>query len=293
MSHRAFTIALARALAIALLSAAVICAGVSNASAATTIADVSPAPAATAQPKDTKLHAWLTPYVWLPGIHGTLNFTVPTTGGPAAFSVTPSQYVPKLASGALFTGGVQKGDWGAFTDLIYLNLTGISEGVSTISGPGGIVNIPINTNVQGRFTSTLWTTALSYNLAPNSPPENFDAILGFRYANFNPQVSWNFSGPLGLLPASGSHSETLTMFDAIGGVKGKFDLDKHWFAPFYGDIGTGGQNFTWQALGGIGYGFHSGAWTLVYRNLYYNMTNGGLVHNTNLEGLALGYTFKF
>jgi hypothetical protein len=238
--------------------------------------------------------SYVTPYLWLPTIHGELNFNVPDgMGNTFGLTVTPSQYTPHLASALMFTAGARKGNWGAATDLIYLNLTGVTEGVTSITGPGGNVTIPINTNVQTRFSSAIWTAGATYNLLPG-PPGNLDGVLGFRYATVNPQVSWNFSGPLGLFPISGSHTENVNLWDGIIGVKGKFDFkDPHWFAPFYADIGTGGAQLTWQAAGGIGYGFHSGAWELSYRNLYYNMGSNGLLHNLNLGGPMLGYTFKF
>jgi hypothetical protein len=252
------------------------------------------AAATTTATDQNRLQSYITPYLWLPTIKGELNFNVPDgMGNTFGLTVVPSQYTPKLASALMFTAGIRKGNVGALTDLIYLNLTAVTDGVTTITGPGGRLTIPINTNVQSRFSSVLWTAAGTYNLLPGKPG-NLDAVLGFRYATVNPKVSWNFSGPIGLFPIAGSHSENTNLWDGIVGVKGKFDFkDGHWFVPFYADIGTGGAQLTWQAIGGIGYQTHSGAWELAYRNLYYNMGSGGLMHNLNLGGPALGYTFKF
>ncbi len=292
MSNAAKTRAIAHLIQTSALVALLFAFG-SQARAATTVADASPAPSPTPM-KDTKLHAWVTPYLWLPTIHGQLNFTIPTTGGNVGLTVVPSQYTPKLASGALFTAGLQKGDWGVMTDLVYLNLTAVSDGITSITGPGGMLTIPIATSVQSRYTQTIWTTAATYNLAPGSPPQNFDALVGFRYANASPSVTWNFTGPEGLLGVSGSHKESINLWDGIVGLKGKFDLskDSKWYAPFYGDIGEGGA-FTWQAFGGVGYGSPNGGSVVVgYRNLYYNMYNGGVLHNINLGGPLVGYTFR-
>lgn len=259
-----------------------------------TVAPQTPAYAATQSSDQSRWQSYITPYLWLPTIHGELNYTIPDgMGNTFGVTVTPSQYAPKLASALMFTAGVRKGNWGAATDLIYMNLTGVAEGVTTISGPGGRLMIPINTNVQSRFSSAIWTAGATYNLLPG-PPGNLDGVLGFRFADVNPRISWNFSGPIGAFPIAGSHSENTNLWDGIIGVKGKFNFkDGHWYVPFYADIGTGGAQLTWQGAGGIAYGTHSGAWSLEYRNLYYNMGSNGLMHNLNLGGPMLGYTFKF
>jgi hypothetical protein len=287
--------ALASCAAILITCAALLC------KPAVAAADQSPAvspqtPAAATDQASEKKHwqTYLTPYLWLPTIKGELNFNVPDgMGNTFGLTVVPSQYTPKLASALMFTAGARKGNWGVATDLIYLNLTGVTDGVTTISGPGGNLMIPINTNVQARFSSAIWTAGATYNLLPG-PPGNLDGVLGFRYATVNPRISWNFSGPIGLFPISGSHSENVNLWDGIIGVKGKFNFkDGHWYVPFYADIGTGGAQLTWQAAGGIAYGSHSNEVSLEYRNLYYNMGSNGLMHNLNLGGPMLGYTFKF
>ena len=242
------------------------------------------------------MRAYITPYVWLPTIKAEFDFTIPNAGGSgqtATLTAVPSGYGPKLASTGMLSASVYKGNWGALTDIIYMNLTDVKSDVTSITGPGGAVTIPVNTNVQARLTSTIWTLGATYNLLPNTPPENFSAVLGFRYTRMSPSASWNFSGPLGLLPISGSHSENVTLWDGIVGAKGQFNFtDGHWYAPYYFDIGTGGAQLTYQAVGGVGYGFRHGAWSLVYRYLYYNQGNGKLLHYLNLDGPALAYTFR-
>ena len=239
----------------------------------------------------------ITPYIWAPTIHGELNFTVPTgpqgTGPAAGFTVMPSQFVPKLDSAFMFTAETHNRTWGVATDLIYLNLGIDNAGVTTISGPGGRVMIPINTNAQVRFANTVWTLAGTYNLG-RSAHSNIEGLAGGRYIYAPISVSWNFSGPLGILSQSGSHFESASIWDAIIGVKGKYALgsDGHWFIPYYADVGTGDAPLTWQGVGGIGYGTKHTAITLVYRNLYYDQGGSKLIHNLNLGGPALGYTFK-
>jgi hypothetical protein len=239
----------------------------------------------------------ITPYVWAPTIHGELNFTVPTgpqgTGPAVGLTVTPNKYVPKLDSAFMFTAETHNRTWGVATDLIYLNLGIGSATVTTLSGPGGRIMVPINTNMQVRFASVLWSLAGTYTLS-RSAHGYTDALLGGRYMYAPMHVDWNLSGPLGIFSQSGSHYESASVWDAIIGVKGRYDLgsDGHWFIPYYADVGTGDAPLTWQGIGGIGYGTKHTAITLVYRNLFYDQGGSKLIHNLNLGGPALGYTFK-
>jgi hypothetical protein len=231
-------------------------------------------------------------YVWVPTIKGQLNFTVPTTGAAAGLTVTPNQYAPKLSSAFMFAGETHNRNWGLATDIIYMNL-GISNAqVTNLTGPGGLVMIPVNTSMNVRFAATLWTVAATFNLA-RGQNWNAEALAGGRYAYLPMRVNWNLSGPLGLLNRSGNAYQSPSLWDAIVGVKGRVNLGSSWFVPYYADVGTGDAHLTWQGIGGIGYAAkHGQSLDLVYRNLYYDQGAGKPVNNLNLGGLALGYTFK-
>jgi hypothetical protein len=45
--------------------------------------------------------------------------------------------------------------------------------------------------------------------------------------------------------------------------------------PFLADVGAGESKLTWQAAGGISYGFKWGEVTAMYRYLSYEMKSGG------------------
>ena len=266
-------------------------------------ADDSTAYASTAPGSQEQWQFSLTPYLWAPTIKGQLNFSVPTGGGgggggvpagvPVGVTVIPSQYLPKLASAFMVAGETHNPHWGLATDLIYLNL-GISNAqVTNVSGPGGIVTIPINTNMQVRFTSTLWTLDATFNVM-QTPHWNLQGLAGGRYLYAPIRVDWSLAGPLGLLNATGTHTQSASVWDGIVGAKGRVDLgDGHWFVPYYADVGTGEAHLTWQAIGGFGYAAkHGQSIQLVYRNLFYDMGSNGVLHNINLGGAALGYNFK-
>ncbi len=62
--------------------------------------------------------------------------------------------------------------------------------------------------------------------------------------------------------------------------------------PYYGDIGAGSSNTTWQALLGVGYRFAWGDAVFVVRSLSYNFTDSSEL-DVRMIGPALGASFRF
>jgi hypothetical protein len=86
-----------------------------------------------------------------------------------------------------------------------------------------------------------------------------------------------------------------TWWDAIVGIKGRFDVGQEnaWFVPYYGDIGTGDSDFTWQAMLGVGYVFGSFDVLAVWRYLGYDMPQDDHLRRMYSSGAAIGATFRF
>ncbi len=84
---------------------------------------------------------------------------------------------------------------------------------------------------------------------------------------------------------SGSKKVSDSLWDGIVGVKGRYTFtdDRKWFLPFYLDVGTGQTKLTWQAIAGVGYGFHWGDLVATYRYIDWTAKSG-----KSVEGLSLG-----
>jgi hypothetical protein len=192
------------------------------------------------------------------------------------------------------TGDARKGNWSVFTDFMYVDLSHNGGQVRTITGSNGIVEIPINIDTQTGLENTLWTLAGAYSVHHDAT-WSMDAFLGARYFDARPSVNWNLSGPLGLFPKSGRFAERTTFWDAIVGVKGRYDFGTSpWFIDYYADVGTGEADLTWQALAGAGYAFSWGDVGLSYRYLAYSPGSGAkVVRDLALYGPALGVRFHF
>lgn len=71
----------------------------------------------------------LTPYLWLPKIEGQARFEWPPGGGGnPVVEVGPSDWLDLLNFGALASGTARKRRFSVSSDLVYLSLTGVSDG---------------------------------------------------------------------------------------------------------------------------------------------------------------------
>src|SRR5262245_25511306 len=106
---------------------------------------------------DGQWHFSLTPYLWLPSTDAALRFELPS--GSTNVGASKSDILESLNFALMATGDVRKGDWSLFTDFIYLNLSNQNAKVRTITGPGGIVEVPIDVGSQVKLKGFLWTLA--------------------------------------------------------------------------------------------------------------------------------------
>ena len=249
-------------------------------------------------------------YAWGAGITGTFNlplmpeFIILTNTSTNTISVSPDDYLGSLQFGALLAGEARKGNAAIYADLLYMDLANLKSTVKEISGPLVSVTIPANADVNLGVRATVATLAGSYTVARSSAG-TVDLLGGFRYAGLKSSLDVNFSGPtalhvrpalpIGILPKSGSTSDSVNLYDGIVGVRGTVALsdDGKWYAPYYADIGAGNSNWTWQAYAGVGYRFDWGAVVLAFRNLSYDMSTGKPVQNMSLTGPLLALDWRW
>jgi len=119
-------------------------------------------------------------------------------------------------------------------------------------------------------------------------------FTGVRSISLKSSASWSLTGPIDLIPLTGSDSESVTVTDVLGGVRGRVNLGGPWFLPLYEDFGFGTSNTTTsQFYGGVGYAEHWGNILLFYRQLYIDQNNNAArVRGLELNGLTLGATIN-
>jgi hypothetical protein len=231
-------------------------------------------------------------YGWLPDIRGNTTFPA----GSSDVSVDASQIIDSLKFTVMGTFSAQKGRWGAFTDIIYLDVGGSKSKTRDLTVGG--VPLPANTTADASLDlkSTIWTLAGSYRVVAD-PSASLDVFAGARLIEVKQKLSWQFSADIGGItppPRGGGSEVKINNVDAIIGVKGRyaFGANREWFLPYYVDVGTGDSHRTWQGVGGIGYTFHWGEVFAVWRYLNYGFNNAK-IQDVNFSGPALGVAFHW
>ena len=255
------------------------------------------AQAQTAAPDDTWKFS-ITPYLWMPSVDGTLNYSSPSGGGAPSVDVGADQILESLEAAFMISGEVRKGRWSMFTDFIYLELSNQDSSVQSINFGGTAVSSSANVSTDSTLRGTIWTLGAGYAALPGRPV-TLDVFGGLRYAGIEASTDWQLSttvtGPGGgqTFPQTGSVSERVDIWNGIIGVKGLVWLGgSNWSIPYYLDVGAG-SGTTWQGVLGIAYSWSWIDVKLVYRHLYFDQGSDKLVQDMSFSGPALGVSFRF
>lgn len=191
----------------------------------------------------------------------------------------------------------QKGRWGGFTDILYIDLGAASSSAHDFSLRPGSVPADVTAHITLDVKATVWTLAGSYRAIAN-PGSTLDVFAGGRLFDVTSHQAWRLTGNVGSIPLperSGSGAASTSRWDAIGGVKGRFALsaDRSWFVPGYLDVGTGGSQLTWQALGGIGRAFNWGEVTASWRYMYYRDGASSPIEDQDMSGPQIAFVFRW
>ena len=234
-------------------------------------------------------------YGWFAAVGGTANF--PVAGTSTDFNVNAKTLLSHLELGGAGAFEVHKGHWGAFTDLMYMDLGGSKS--NTRDFTLGNIAIPASTTADLHLglKSWIWTIAGEYR-AVADPAWTVDLLAGARYLDLSQSLNWSLSGALGPLPPAsrtGSSEAGAPIWSAIVGVKGRyaFGADAKWSVPFYLDGGTGDSAYTYQALLGLCYSFQWGEVTALWRYLGYTPQSSNRIGDVYFSGPLIGVTFRW
>jgi hypothetical protein len=234
-------------------------------------------------------------YGWFPSIDGSTRF--PTGGTGPTLDVDAGDVIDALKF--TFMGALEgrKGQWGVFTDVLYVDLGATKSGSRdfTVGQMGLPAGVTVNASLD--IKSWVWTLAGTYGL-DNTKQNTTDLLFGARMLYMKQTLDWAFNGnigSLGLPGASGRSQVDDTNWDVVVGLKGVATIsdDRRWVLPYYLDIGAGQSKFTWQALAGVGYSFDWGTATLAWRYLDYEFKSDAPIEDMNFSGPLLGVSFKF
>jgi hypothetical protein len=250
------------------------------------------AAAAQAPADDWQFRAMI--YGYLPTIRGSTTFPA---GTGSDISVDANQIISHLKFTFMGSLEAQKGRWGAFTDVLYLNVGASKSGTRDLTIGGVQLPAGITANASLDIKGTVWTLAGNYRVLA-TPESAFDAFAGARLLSVKERLGWEFSANIGPIVGpgqSGNSQAKLDNWDGIVGVKGRFNFgpSREWFVPYYVDVGTGDSNLTWQGIAGIGYAFNWGEVVAAWRYLDYNFKSGQKIEGVNFNGPAIGVAFRW
>src|SRR5580692_9784321 len=113
---------------------------------------------------DGQWHFEATLYGWVPFMYTTVNVPAIAGGGTQTIETQPSQYLKYVKMGALFDGAIQKGDWGLWTDFVFLNLGTTVTHTRQIGLPGGDPLLAVNREIDSAIRTAIWTVAPTYTV---------------------------------------------------------------------------------------------------------------------------------
>ena len=180
----------------------------------------------------------------------------------------------------------RKGKWSLLADVIYLNLEG--ENNSNVNIPP--TRIVVSTNADMDLKAWVLQFAGGYNLLTKGGSK-LDLVAGVRYLDLQMDLALSSQA---IQARYRTLSASNNVWDGFVGVKGNIGLSKRWYLPYYLDIGTGESDYTWQAIGGIG--FRAAKWvdvTLVYRHLAWDFDSDQVIGDLSVSGPIIGAIFRF
>jgi len=232
---------------------------------------------------------------FVPAIDGKVNYAGDTRSSDIHVSMHDVLSNLKMT----FQGSldVHNGRWGVFNDVVYANIGGVKSRTRDFSL--GNIEIPATatTDLSLGVKATVWTVAGEYRVV-SDPAWTVDLLAGARLLDVTTRLGFSINGDLGpiVLPGrSGSKGVSDSLWDGIVGVKGRYTFtdDRKWFLPFYLDVGTGQTKLTWQAVAGVGYGFHWGDLVATYRYLDWNAKSGKSVEDLSFGGPMISATWRW
>ena len=233
-------------------------------------------------------------YGWFPDMSGTTSF--PDDGG-GDFTIPIGDILDNLSFTFQGAFDARKGQWGLFSDVIYMDLSKKNNVISEGTIGGNDLPYDVKAHVGFGMKSWIWTSAVYYR-ALDTQKKSFDFLGGVRYLDISQSLNWNLSGNVGEIPIPGREGSAkvgATYWDAIIGMRGRvaFGQDNSWFLPYYLDIGTGNSDVTWQAMGGIGYAFKWGELVAAWRYLDYDLPSDKAISDMDFSGPAMGAIFRW
>ena len=215
----------------------------------------------------------ITPYLWAPTTKIDLTFRDTNIG---AGEISFSDLLDSLDAAFMIQVEGGKGNWSAFGDLTYLKAS--------------------NTNARTVFTIAIDSEQIFLDAAlaywPGGVGSPLSIFGGLRYTGFDESYgfSLNDGTPVTELPSSEDY------YDALLGVRYRFDFSERWQLLTHGDFSFGDSEGTYLVRANFGYIVGKRQQNLIlfgyqYRSAEYR--DGDLTKDFTIYGPMAGFDFRF
>jgi hypothetical protein len=212
-------------------------------------------------------------YLWAAGVEGTS-----AEGDDIDISFT--ELLDSLEGGIMGVVAAQKGKWTVIADLLYLSIHEEDETTANLVG------LPIELDVDVKLRGFVSTFGVAYRVI-DEDRTSLDLLAGARYFD----LDVDFDAEVG--PGKIEYSDSGDALDGIIGGQALISLTDRWYVSFYGDVGTGDSEVTWQAWPGVGYRFGNVDAVAGYRHLAWETDDGDTFEDLSFSGPMLGVKFPF
>jgi hypothetical protein len=229
-------------------------------------------------------------YGFFPSVGGTTRFAAP---GGGEIDIDADDLVRNAEIAFMGSVEAQKGRWGLFSDVIYIDVGDEMAG-STALAQGALPLPPgVTADASLDVEASVWMIAANLRVL-DGEQSTFDAFAGVRTLDAEGTLDATLMSPLGPIASASSTAEDDNV-DGVIGVKGKVSFGKRhqWFVPFYADIGAGDSDRTSQAATGVGYTTRWGELFATYRYLDYDMKSDRKIASLDFSGPAIGVSYRF
>lgn len=210
-------------------------------------------------------------YFWGAGLGGET-----TTGQDV--DVSFSEILENLDIGLMGSIEARNDRWAIFGDAIYLN---ISDDDNAAVGAG--IPVSVDADIKG----FVFTAGVGYDLARKGT-DRFNGFAGLRYLDLDATVNLETSG------GSRRLNGDFDSWDGIVGLRGQYTLSPNWDLIYYGDIGAGDSDLTWQAALTFDRKFDNWTLSFGYRHLEWQDLGGSAtLTDLDFSGPFAGAKFRF
>jgi hypothetical protein len=216
-------------------------------------------------------HLGITPYLWLPGMHGTIG----ALGHYASVHASAADVLSHFNFGLMGYFDIRHDRIVMPLDIFWARLKDDKA-------------LPFDPAVsaEAKLTETFLTQKLGFRVVDEEKLK-VDALVGIRY--------WHIGTNLSLTPSTFGRdlSDSANWVDGVAGAKIEFPLSPKAVVTIAGDAGTGGARLDYQVAGLLGYKLKKFMLQAGWRYLDLDYRPGKTVlADVAQTGLVLGVTFN-